>query len=106
MLREAHRLHSDRPDHPDRYWHAILVCRFARALELGAEPAAAARLLSCFATVSEEFLPVEKWVLEMNQVTLSRLRAQLDEGAVDEAWEQGRELTVDEAIDLALDSLD
>jgi hypothetical protein len=39
----------------------------------------------------------------MNEQTLSAIRARLDESAFAEAWEQGRVLTVDDAVALALD---
>jgi hypothetical protein len=42
----------------------------------------------------------------MNERTLAAIRAQLDEAAFAEAWEQGRTLTADRAVDLALDSLE
>jgi len=41
----------------------------------------------------------------MNDETLTAIRAQLDEAAIAEAWEQGRTLTLDEAVALALESL-
>ena len=44
----------------------------------------------------------EPWVAEMNEMTLNTIRTQLDEAAFAEAWEQGRALTVDEAVALAL----
>jgi len=47
---------------------------------------------------------VYTWVVEMNEGTLDMVRAQLDEAAFAEAWEQGRALTVDEAVALVLDS--
>jgi hypothetical protein len=39
----------------------------------------------------------------MNETTLAAIRAQLDDAAIAEAWEQGRKLTVGEAVTLALD---
>jgi hypothetical protein len=65
----------------------------------------AARLLSCFEALREQ-IGADAWVARMNEQTLSAIRAQLDEGAFADAWEQGRALTVDEAVALALDSLD
>ena len=41
----------------------------------------------------------------VNEKTLSSVHAQVDEAAFAEAWEQGRTLTADEAVALALDSL-
>lgn len=47
---------------------------------------------------------VPRYVAERNQETLETIRAQLDQAAFAEAWEQGRTLTADEAVALALDS--
>ncbi len=66
----------------------------------------AARLLSCFEALREQIGVSEAWVARMNEQTVSAIRAQLDEGAFAEAWEQGRALTIDEAVALALDALD
>ncbi len=41
----------------------------------------------------------------VDEKTLSSIHAQVDEAAFAEAWEQGRTLTADEAVALALDSL-
>ena len=43
---------------------------------------------------------------KINEKTLEPIHAQLDEAAFADAWEQGRALTADEAVALALDSLD
>jgi hypothetical protein len=67
---------------------------------------AAARLLSCFEAQRERIGVSEAWVVRMNEETLAAIRARLDEGAFVEAWEQGRALTIDEAVALALDSLE
>ena len=40
----------------------------------------------------------------MNEQTLSAIRAQLNESAFAEAWEQGGALTIDEAVALVLES--
>jgi hypothetical protein len=48
----------------------------------------------------------EAWTARMNEKTLSTIRARLDESAFAEAWEQGRALTIDEAVALALESVD
>jgi hypothetical protein len=45
-------------------------------------------------------------VIAWNEEAMSRVRAQLDEAAFADAWEQGRPLTVDEAVALALDAVD
>ena len=66
----------------------------------------AARLLSCFEALREQIGVSEAWVARMNEQTLSAIRARLDEGAFAEAWEQGQALTIDEAVALALESLE
>ncbi len=107
MLKEAHRIHRDRRDHPDRYWNAVIVCRFARALALEGRAAPAALLLSCFEALLEELgVSAEGWLAKNTELTLSTIRGQFDEAAFAEAWERGRTLSVDEAVALALDSLD
>ena len=45
------------------------------------------------------------WVAKMNEETLVTIRAQLDEAAFAEAWDEGRALTVEDAAELALDAL-
>ncbi len=107
MLKETHSIHRERPDHPNRYWDAITVCRFARALALAGRVAPAAQLLSSSEALLEELgVHVDTWLAKMNQETLTRVRAHLDEASIAEAWERGRALTADEAVALALDSLD
>jgi predicted ATPase/class 3 adenylate cyclase len=63
----------------------------------------AVRLLSCFEAQREQIGVSEAWVARMNEQTLSAIRARLDENAFAEAWEQGRALTIDEAVALALE---
>jgi hypothetical protein len=64
----------------------------------------AARLLSFFEALREQIGVSEAWVGRMKEQTLSAIRVRLDESAFAEAWEQGRALTIDEAVELALDS--
>jgi hypothetical protein len=45
------------------------------------------------------------WLARMSEETLGAIRKQRDEPAVADAWEQGRGLTVDQAVELALASL-
>jgi predicted ATPase len=66
----------------------------------------AVRLLSCFEALREQIGVSEAWVARMNEETLAAIRARLDESAFAEAWEQGRVLTIDEAVALALASLE
>jgi predicted ATPase/class 3 adenylate cyclase len=78
------------------------LCRFADLLAAEGRVEIAARLLCRAEDLSEEIGGVPSWVGEMNEKTLATIRTQLDEAALGEAWEQGRNLTVDEAVELAL----
>jgi hypothetical protein len=46
------------------------------------------------------------WLATIIDQALSTIRAQLDEAALADAWEQGRTLTAGEGVLLALESLD
>jgi tetratricopeptide (TPR) repeat protein len=104
LLVEAHEIQSDhRWSLADRYWSAVLVCRFARALALKDRPGPAAELLSCFESLlAETGVLLEAHVASMNEVTLTLIRGRLDEAAIAQAWQRGAGLTYDEAVDLAL----
>jgi hypothetical protein len=41
----------------------------------------------------------------LNTETLAIIRSDLDDADLAEGWEEGRKLTVDDAVDLALDAL-
>ena len=81
------------------------LCRVARALASAGRAGAAARLLACGEALFQEMGVSVPWVTRMNRETLTAVRAQLDEAAFAEASEQGRALTADAAVALALDSL-
>jgi predicted ATPase/class 3 adenylate cyclase len=98
-------LHIDR----DRGAHlqtAFDLSRFARALAFaGGAAAEAARLLSSAEALREEIgAGVPPFLAKVNEETLTAIRTQLDDAAFAVAWEQGRALTADEAVALALDS--
>ena len=87
---------------PDRYWSAVLVCRFARALALdGRASRGSASLLLRDASRGNRHVSGAV-VARMNDTTLM-IRGQLDADALAHAWQRGRTLTYDEAIALALD---
>ena len=46
------------------------------------------------------------WVAISNDETLGVIRSRLDDAAFEDAWEQGRDLSLDDAMALALESLD
>jgi hypothetical protein len=87
--------------------------RVEDAVALGKQNLLACRDLGCLQGIAQSlcrsagtFAVPEAWVARMNEQTVSAIRARLDEGAFGEAWEQGRALTIDEAVALALDALD
>lgn len=104
LLTEALRIERDLGD----IQHVLdSLSRFARShVEVGRSELAA-RLLSCSLAEHGEFaLKVPLYQVKRNEETLTLIRQQLDEEAFAEAWEQGRALTLDEAVALALASLD
>jgi hypothetical protein len=66
---------------------------------------AAAELSACFEVLRDEIGGIEAWVTRRYEEALETIRSQLDEAAFAEAWEQGRKLTDDEAVALALRAL-
>jgi hypothetical protein len=89
----------------DRYREAVLVCRFARLLAFAGRAETAARVLAAGEALYEKMgASPMGWLRRDNDEALARIHAKLDEAAVAEAFEQGRTLTADEAVALALDS--
>jgi predicted ATPase len=86
---------------------ALDLCRFARALAFaGGAGADAARLLSAAEALREEIgAGTPPWLAKMIEETLAAIRTQLDDATFAEVWEHGRTLTADEAIALALNSV-
>ena len=84
---------------------AMGLCGVARAITALGSMETAVRLISCFEALREEIGGGEPWITRMNEETLATIRAQLDDAAFAEAWEQGRTLTADQAVALALDTL-
>jgi predicted ATPase/class 3 adenylate cyclase len=104
MLRESHRLHGELGDPVQT---ALDVFRFAALLAAEGRAVAAARVFSSSDALCEEVgFNLRGWDPEFVEGTLTSIRGQLDEAAFADAWEQGRALTADEAVALALDSLD
>ena len=82
------------------------ISRFASTLAFAGKANAAVRLLSCSEALREELGVRRSWVIKRNEETLAIVQSELDEALFAEAWEQGRTLTADEAVTLALDSID
>jgi predicted ATPase/DNA-binding SARP family transcriptional activator len=85
---------------------AICVCSFARVLTLAGKPEAAARVLASSEALHEEIGAGLPQLARMSEKALTAIRHQFDEAAFADAWEQGRTLTADEAVALALNALD
>ena len=81
--------------------------RFARVAVVAGRAETAARLLASFETLCEELgLGARPWLAEMTEQTLARIHEQVGDDVFADRWEEGRKLTADEAVALALDSLD
>jgi predicted ATPase/class 3 adenylate cyclase len=99
MLKDSLRIYRGGP-----MMTADSLTQLARALAVKGSAETAARILSSSAGLYEEIGAVRSWAARMTEETLATIRTQLEEAAFAEAWEQGRALTVDEAIALAFDS--
>ena len=84
---------------------ALGLCGVARAITAVGQAGTAAQLISCFESLREEIGGGEAWVARMNEETVATIRLQIDAGALATEWEQGRKLSIDQAIALALDAL-
>ena len=86
------------------------VLRFAYAFAAQKKPEVAASLLSFSTTRIEQTQSVTPYgvayTAEMKEKTLTLIRGQLEDAALAEAWQQGRTLTEEEALALALNSND
>ena len=83
------------------------LCRLGQALAAAGRAGTAVRLLSSSEALRRETgARAPSYIVEMNARTRTTIHAQLGEVAFAEAWEQGGALTPDEAVALALDSLD
>jgi hypothetical protein len=100
LLRHSLRIHRELGDVLDT---GVDLCRLAAALAAAGNPVTAARLLASFATVPDEVSRSRFDVDRLNDETTSRIRAQLSDAAFADACAEGRELTLDQAVDLALD---
>jgi hypothetical protein len=102
MLKESHRLHRELGDPVQS---AIDVLRFAALLAAEGNAVTAAKVFSTSDALSEEIgFGLRAWDPEFVEGTLTSIRAQLDEATFAEAWEEGRTLTAEAAVTLALSS--
>ena len=89
----------------DRLGIADDFARLARTLAFAGKVETAIRLVPCSEALYEETgRSVASWTAKRNEETLSTVRSQLDDAAFAEAWEEGRALTLGQAVALALES--
>jgi predicted ATPase/class 3 adenylate cyclase len=104
LLKEAYELNVELGD---RFREAVLVCRFARVLAFADKADIAARVLATGEKLYEEMGATPMgWLKRGNDEALVRIRARLNEAEFATATEEGRTLSADEAVELALDSLE
>jgi tetratricopeptide (TPR) repeat protein len=88
----------------DRYNGAVNIGRFARALACTGKAKLAAELLAASGVLYEDVGARRRhWAAEQDEKTRAMIHAQLDDAAFNAAWEKGRNLTLDDAVALALD---
>ncbi|MBA2332048.1 MAG: hypothetical protein H0V94_04570 [Actinobacteria bacterium] len=85
---------------------ATNLCRVGAALAASENETVALRLLSSAQIELEEMGVKVPWVAISNDETIGVIRSRLDDAAFEDAWEQGRDLSLDDATALALESLD
>jgi predicted ATPase/class 3 adenylate cyclase len=89
----------------DPFHTADTLSRFASALASAGSAGTAVSLLAFSEKLLREAgLAVPAWAAKSREKTLDAAQGQLDELAFARAWEQGRALTLDEAVAVALDS--
>jgi len=92
-------------DLDDRLGLADDFGRLARTLAVAGRADTAVRLVSCSEALYEETgRSVPSWTAKRNEETLAAVSAQLDEADFAAARTEGRSLTLDEAVALALES--
>jgi predicted ATPase/class 3 adenylate cyclase len=86
---------------------SVDLVRFAYLSARMGRPGVAAQLLSRATALRDEIgYSLESWMTLETEEAFAEVRALLDDAAFDEAWEAGRVLTLDEAVALALDSVE
>jgi len=81
----------------------VQLWRLARLLTLVGRTADGTQVFAAAEALREEMgASPYRWMEALNADTLARIRDQLDEATFAAAWEEGRKLTLDEAVELAL----
>jgi predicted ATPase/class 3 adenylate cyclase len=87
----------------DRYNVAVNLSRFAHALARTGNAQLATELLAASGVLYEDVGARRRhWAAEQDEKTRAMVHAQLDDAAFNAAWEKGRNLTLDDAVGLAL----
>jgi hypothetical protein len=103
LLEESTRIYREIDNPP---FIGVNLCRYARALAIVEKPAPAAEVLARALGLYEEIgAGVDPWLAKYNEETRELIRAELDDDSYAAACERGRELTVEGAVELALEAL-
>ena len=103
LLKESLRIKGELDD---RIETAVGLCHAAQSLALLGRTETAVELISSFETLSEEVGGSWPWVTRMKEEALEIIRPNLDPPEFDRAWQEGRRLTPEKALALALDTLE
>jgi predicted ATPase/class 3 adenylate cyclase len=90
-----------RCDLGERLEIADILGRMAEVRAFEGHGGTAAVLLAAAEAVRQQTGGDRRWMRERAERTVTAIRSQIDETAFDDAWEKGRRLSMDEAIDLA-----
>ena len=86
---------------------ADAISRLARVYAEAGEPVIAVKLLASSNALYDELgVSATPWVADRNEEVLAIVRGELDEAAFAQAWDDGRTLTADEAVALALGDIE
>jgi tetratricopeptide (TPR) repeat protein len=90
----------------NRQMTLVDLCRLAEALAVAGKGEAAVSVLACWDALREELGGAEQWVLTMGERARAEIARQLDDASFAQGWERGLKLTPDEAVELAVASVD
>lgn len=93
-----------RRDLGERLGITDILGRMAEVRAFEGHGGTAAVLLAAAEAVRQQTGGDRRWMRERAERTVTAIRSQLDETAFDDAWEKGRRLSMDDAIDLAYKS--